>query len=131
MSSFFSVLVVNTQGVLLLLLLVICAGAILQWLTWIFGWGRFKERTPAGGGKAALRFVFADLLVKIIDDFRHLLALVVVVIFALALTYALVLVAYEPTGRLDAYEQSSAGRCVLAWRPGWCDHWLLLRREGR
>jgi hypothetical protein len=40
-----------------------------------------------GGG---IRHIMADLLVKVIDDFRHLLALIVMLVFALTLGYALV-----------------------------------------
>jgi hypothetical protein len=74
---------------------------LVQWLAWIFVWGRFRKSVEPVG-RQTLRYVFADLLVKIIDDFRHLLALVIVLIFAGALVYSLVLVAYESTGRLDA-----------------------------
>jgi hypothetical protein len=92
---------VHWRGITVLVLLLLAAGVFVQWFTWIFAKGRFQRREgPAD--RQTLRYVFADLLVKIIDDFRHLLALVIVLIFALALTYALVLVAYEPTARIDA-----------------------------
>lgn len=60
-----------------------------QWVCWMFGLGRFG-RQKAATRESSLRFVIADLLVKIINDFRHLLALVVMLIFAMTLLYALV-----------------------------------------
>ncbi|MGH7175781.1 MAG: hypothetical protein ACREJC_00245, partial [Tepidisphaeraceae bacterium] len=101
MGQFFDFFAVHRQGILVFGLLILVVGVIVQWLAWIFAQGRFQKRDQTTG-RQTLRFVFADLLVKIIDDFRHLLALVVVVIFALALVYSFVLVAYEQTGRLDA-----------------------------
>ena len=100
-SRFFDFFAAHWQGILVLGLLLLVIGLLVQWLAWIFSLGRFQKRDQLTG-RQTLRFLFADLLVKIIDDFRHLLALVIVVIFALALTYTLVLVAYEPSGRIDA-----------------------------
>ena len=60
----------------------------LQWLCWIFGWGRFT-RSAAGTGRQELRVVVTDFLVKIIDDFRHLLALIVVLVFVVVLAIVL------------------------------------------
>jgi hypothetical protein len=64
-----------------------------QWFAWIFSIGRFKstDATPPGARPSgqSLRYVFSEAAVKIINDFRHLLALVIVVIFALALAYAM------------------------------------------
>src|SRR5258706_15938080 len=72
-------------GSLLLLVL------LLQWVAWVFAWGRFK-RTHAKPGEqtSQLRFVITNLFVKIIDEFRHLLALLVVLIFAGTLAAVLV-----------------------------------------
>ena len=73
-------------------------------MAWVFGGGRFglrsivsseyqigsvpirSDQRPSGSG----RYILADLIVKIIDDFRHLLALIIVAIFALALGYVMV-----------------------------------------
>jgi Mn2+/Fe2+ NRAMP family transporter len=51
--------------------------------------GRFG-RTPAPSARAELRFIFSEAAVKIINDFRHLLALIIVLIFAFALGYSLI-----------------------------------------
>lgn len=73
-------------GILLLLFTLIVLGALVNWVLWMFGWGRFRKviRTDS-----KLRFVLADFLVKIINDFRHLLALLIVLLFSVALFAAM------------------------------------------
>lgn len=74
-------------------LLVVAFGfvAIVQWLAWIFRRGRFGNEPgqvqPVRS--ESLRYVTADFLVKIINDFRNLLALVIVGVFAAALAIAM------------------------------------------
>ena len=57
--------------------------AIVQWFAWIFQWGRF-DRAAAPPGTSpqptTLRYVAANFFVEIINDFRHLLALLVVTV---------------------------------------------------
>jgi hypothetical protein len=48
----------------------------------MFGLGRFARKSSSESG---LRFVLANFFVKLINDFRHLLALLIFVLFALAL----------------------------------------------
>lgn len=64
---------------------------LVQWFAWILAVGRFAATTSAtgSGGRAELRYIFSEATVKIINDFRHLLALIVVLIFAIALGYSL------------------------------------------
>lgn len=100
MSRFFQFLASQWQGIFVFVLLLLTAVLLVQWIAWVFSLGRFAGPRPAR--RDTLRYVFADLVVKIIDDFRHLLALVIVVIFALALTYTLVLASYERVNRLAA-----------------------------
>jgi hypothetical protein len=73
---------------------------LVQWFAWIFGWGRFgNSATWTGGGTGSgtgsgsartnIRYLFSGAFVKIVNDFRHLLALIIVLIFAVALLYSL------------------------------------------
>jgi len=109
-SRFFAFVAAEWQGILVFGVLLLTVLLVVQWFAWIFSLGRFAGPRPARS--ETLRHVFADLVVKIIDDFRHLLALVIVVIFALALTYTLILVAYEESDRLGA--ASSAMQAVVS-----------------
>ncbi|HKJ03193.1 MAG TPA: hypothetical protein VJ997_12080 [Longimicrobiales bacterium] len=79
----------NALGVFMILLSVVTAAFVTQWVLWAFGLGRFTTDRVSTSSHS-LRFVFADALVKIIDDFRHLLALILVGMFAGAILWALV-----------------------------------------
>ncbi len=81
MGSFLDFLAAHRIGLAVVVLLAGILAMFVQWLAWIFSMGRFKARPPAER-TFQLRFVIADFLVKIIDDFRHLLALVLLLIFA-------------------------------------------------
>jgi hypothetical protein len=74
------------EGILVLLLVLIVLGAVLNWVLWMFGWGRFQG---SPGADSKIRYVLANFFVKIIDDFRNLLALVMVALFAVALFVAM------------------------------------------
>lgn len=88
MDSLFTYLQTYRGGILLLLLILASLVIFIQWLSWIFGWGRFGKAAPPSS-RAELRFIFSEATVKIINDFRHLLALLIVLIFAFALAYSL------------------------------------------
>ena len=72
--------------------LLLVLALFINWIAWLFRVGRFAL-PPAGvagpGNRQPLRFIVADLLAEIINDFRHLLALVVVLLFAVALFAAM------------------------------------------
>jgi hypothetical protein len=73
-------------GILVLLVILIVAGGVTNWLLWMFGWGRYRGPLPTN---SKIRFVVADFFVKIINDFRHLLALLIVLLFSGALFIAM------------------------------------------
>ena len=77
-------------GIAILLIAAFGLMAVVQWLAWIFRFGRFRPAPNAGPSPVRqtsnpLRYVAANFFVEIINDFRHFLALVVVTVFALAL----------------------------------------------
>src|SRR5262245_8424708 len=87
MSGFFDFFARQQTGIAVFLGSFFIFVLLVQWLAWIFGWGRFGRTQPERTSQ--LRFVIADLFVKIINDFRHLLALVIMVIFAATLAAVL------------------------------------------
>jgi len=97
MTSFFTFLATHQNAILILLLMLVVSVALLRWILWMFGWGRFKPEGQPADSAAALEvkssnnitYILADLFVKVINDFRHLLALIIVLMFALALGYVL------------------------------------------
>ncbi len=95
MSGFFVFLRDHRQEVILLLIAIVIFMGLVQWTFWIAGWGRFrlpKDIKPAskgGIGERPIRFVFAELFAKLVNDFRHLLALIVMLVFLFSVAYAL------------------------------------------
>ncbi len=67
-------------GLLLITLLAI------QWFCWIFGLGRFKNIEAQ---KDNIEYIITNFFVNLINDFRHLLALMIVFVFAITLFYVL------------------------------------------
>lgn len=89
MTTLFSFLQEYRAGIWVFLGILGAIALLVQWFAWIFAKGRFGVTKPPSNDRAGLRYIFSDLTVKIINEFRHLLALIVVVIFAGALTYSL------------------------------------------
>jgi hypothetical protein len=87
MTAFLGFLATQRNGIAMLLLVLGALAGLLNWLLWMFRRGRFRGTSPQTDQR--LRVVLTDFFVKLIDDFRHLLALVIVLLFALALFLAM------------------------------------------
>jgi hypothetical protein len=87
MTAFLSFLATQRNGIAMLLIVLGALAGLLNWLLWMFRRGRFRGTSPQTDQR--LRVVLTDFFVKLIDDFRHLLALVIVLLFALALFLAM------------------------------------------
>lgn len=94
---FFTFLQTYRSGILFLLVCLASIAFLVQWFAWMFARGRFRKPdtlagtgTGSGTSRAELRYIFSEATVKIINDFRHLLALVIVLIFGIALLYSLI-----------------------------------------
>ena len=88
MAHFLDFFAQQRVGILVTILVLFSGVLLLQWISWIFEWGRFKNPTKSGNHQD-LRFVITDFFLKIIDDFRHLLALILVLVFLFALVLML------------------------------------------
>ncbi|HEX7721216.1 MAG TPA: hypothetical protein VF397_03605 [Pyrinomonadaceae bacterium] len=105
MSSFFTFFQNYRSGILLFIFVLFAGAFLLQWLAWIFARGRFTRdamsTTGTGTGDGSVKpsgFVLTEAAVKIINEFRHLLALLIIVIFAFALAYSLIKAGSLTTG---------------------------------
>jgi hypothetical protein len=92
--AFFESVSRNQSSIILVCIVLVLIVVLMQWICWIFGWGRFSVSAttpppPRADLRGPLRHVIADLFVKVIDDFRHLLALLIVIVFAVSLFYSL------------------------------------------
>ncbi len=80
----------NGKAIAILLLSLGGVALLVQWFSWIFRLGRYAspvEKDPTT--RQSIRFLLAEILAKIINDFRHLLALIIVAIFAFVLIYVM------------------------------------------
>jgi hypothetical protein len=79
----------NRGGFLVAFAALVAACLLLNWIAWIFRWGRFAQTRVAAAPTQPLRFLAGNFFVEIINDFRHFLALVMVLLFAVALFVAM------------------------------------------
>lgn len=106
MKIFFDFLTEYQALISFALLSIVIVMVVVQWVCWIFSLGRFTQPVSAtadqrqasssaqpvigsAGVDRRIRFVIAELFAKLIDDFRHLLALIIVIIFMMTIIYAL------------------------------------------
>ena len=91
MENFFKFFETNYAGIIYFLMSLVVVILFIQWIAWLFSIGRFKIQIISPRNRSdSIRFLLADLMVKIINDFRHFLALIMVAIFGLVLTYSLI-----------------------------------------
>lgn len=98
MERFFTFFQTYRSGIFFFLVCLGSLALLVQWFAWIFGLGRFGSgaaetgtgtETDSGPQKTNLRKLFSGAFVKIVNDFRHLLALVIIGVFAIALGFSL------------------------------------------
>jgi hypothetical protein len=93
MDELLTFLAQNRAGIITLCFLIFFILMVIQWLAWVFNLGRYARQGADTGNdwtRHSIRFLIAEALAKIINDFRHLLALIVISIFGLALFYVMV-----------------------------------------
>ena len=79
-----------TSTILTIIVLLAAMVLILQWLMWLFKVGRFKPSNSNDSSNSTdndFWYVIANF-VKLINDFKHLLALIIIMIFAWVLIYS-------------------------------------------
>lgn len=106
--QFFDFLSTHQSGILMFLLLAATVMVLFNWLLWLLGKGRYGQPQERPYRESIWRFVFSKFIVRLIDEFRHLLALVVVVIFAVALAYVLKRAGADTTGTTNQAEAATA-----------------------
>ncbi len=81
MDDFFYFLEAHVNGVLVLILLLLVFILCLRWMAQIFGWGRFKSVSSTGKQDHSISYIITQIFVNIINDFKHFLALIIVLLF--------------------------------------------------
>lgn len=97
-------------GIFVLLAGIIVLAVVLRYLAFIFRWGRFREMPVKP--ESAVGYVVAQFFANLINDFRHFLALILVLIFAGALAVGLIVSPHDVpglTGALQAVTSTLGG----------------------
>jgi ABC-type multidrug transport system permease subunit len=93
MEEFFTFLDKHVTGVLLLILMLIAVNLSVNWYAKLFNWGKYKSQNVGNGpvqmNQENVGYVVAKFFANIIDDFRHFLALFLVIIFFSLLIYSM------------------------------------------
>ncbi|MDA1314853.1 MAG: hypothetical protein O2968_16085 [Acidobacteria bacterium] len=85
MTDFLQVLEQHWRGVFILVFLITVLALIVRWLFWLLGWGRFAARPDGKSipGRTG-SFFWNQFIAKTVDQFRHLLALLIFLLFSVA-----------------------------------------------
>jgi len=116
MSDFFVYLETHRVGILIALLCLVGLVAIVQWLTWLFSKGRFSSEVYKMSRPSSMRFIVSEFGVKIINEFGHLIALIILFIFSFTLIFAMFQTRGNPAEMRDSLQTivSSLGGLVGA-----------------
>ncbi len=91
----------NGNGIFVLFLILFGIGVLLNYGMWLLGVGRFSGASAIPKDKK-LNFVITEAAFKLINDFRHLLALILVVVFSAVLGYAV----YISRGNVESLKEA-------------------------
>ena len=116
MSDLFVHLETHRVGILMALLCVIVLVAIVQWLAWLFSKGRFGSEVYKMARPSSMRYIVSEFGVKIINEFGHLIALIILFIFSFTLIFAMFQTRGNPAAMRDSLQTivSSLGGLVGA-----------------
>ena len=87
MTSILDFLSENTHGFAVLVGILFFLTLLLHWTSWLFNWGRFgksKAKTDSDG-RPSIRYMATEFITGIINDFRHILASTLTLVFVVAL----------------------------------------------
>jgi hypothetical protein len=85
-------------GIFTLIAVVAALGGLVNWFLWMLGLGRFAGSRAPGVRPTTIRYVLTEFFVQIVNDFRHLLALLLVSLFTVTLLVAMVPPLFRPNG---------------------------------
>ncbi|WKN42497.1 hypothetical protein [Tunicatimonas pelagia] len=89
MSNFLKFLENHATGIYLIILCVFSLILAINWLAKIFSWGVYQEINTERNAQSKLSYVISRFFVNIIDDFKHLLAIIIVIIFTALIIYSM------------------------------------------
>jgi len=111
MGDFFEFFAQHETGTLVFLVLLVVSTALFVWVVqkicWIAQYGRYKHVPRTAQAESSVGVIISAFFAKLIDEFRHLLALLIFLLFAGVLIYGVAVATSGVTGtaRLDAIEK--------------------------
>ncbi len=79
----------NYVGIIVLLLIIFSVIAAINWMARIFNWGRYSTEASESEHLKGIAYVISVFFTNLINDFKHLLALVIVIIFTGLIIYSM------------------------------------------
>jgi len=110
LERFLLFLEINVIGIIVTVFLIWFILFTIKFLASVFGWGRFKGQEMK---TSQVYGIIRHLLVTIINDFRHLLALIITLIFAVILIYMVITETQDKSGALQTV-MASIGTLITA-----------------
>ena len=89
MNDFFTFLETHTNGILMLLLILVVIAFIINFLAKTFSFGRYKDAYFATASESKVSYIIVQFFIRLIDDFRHFLAMTIVVIFTFLILFSM------------------------------------------
>ena len=89
MQNLLDFLSANATGIVMLILIVVVGLYAMNSVAKTFNWGRYKRSSTDGDSNSALHYGVSIFFVNLINDFKHLLALVIVIIFTGLIIYSM------------------------------------------
>ena len=89
MENFLTFLTEHSSGIIILILLMFSCLIMINWLAKIFNWGKYKNPEVNSKDYGNLIYVTTQFFANLINDFKHFLALVIIIIFAGLIVYSM------------------------------------------
>ena len=90
MGEFFTFLETHSTGIMIFIFMLVTLVIIIRWLFQIFAIGKYSNKTkPDNEQETSITYILTRSLVNIVDDFRHFLALLIVILFVVLIIAAM------------------------------------------
>ncbi len=90
MGAFFTFLEDHSTGIMIFILMLVSFVIIIRWLFQIFAIGKYSNKSKSDNEQeTSITYILTRSLVNIVDDFRHFLALLIVILFIVLIIVAM------------------------------------------
>ncbi|MEP2935320.1 MAG: hypothetical protein ABJM06_06355 [Gilvibacter sp.] len=79
----------NYIGIVVFIIIIFSIIGALNWMARIFRWGRYKTESQESDHLNGITYVISVFFTNLINDFKHLLALIIVIIFTGLIIYSM------------------------------------------